>query len=103
MSVERATRESEEVTSLGISAVILFGIPKQKDAFGSEAYAADGDVQQAIYAIKETCQELLVITDVCLCEYTDHVHCGVVKDGEIDNDSTLELLATEALVHAEKG
>ena len=103
LSVDRATREAEEVNSLGISAVILFGIPKQKDAFGSEAYAADGVVQQAIYAIKEKIPELLVITDVCLCEYTDHGHCGVVKNGEVDNDSTLELLAKEALSHAEAG
>jgi porphobilinogen synthase len=103
LSVDRAIREAQEVNSLGISAVILFGIPKQKDAFGSEAYAADGIVQQAIYAIKEKIPELLVITDVCLCEYTDHGHCGVVKNGEVDNDSTLELLAKEALSHAQAG
>ena len=78
LSVDRAMREAQEVNSLGISAVILFGIPKQKDAVGSEAYAADGIVQQAISAIKEKVPELLVITDVCLCEYTDHGHCGVV-------------------------
>jgi porphobilinogen synthase len=103
LSVDRATREAQEVNSLGISAVILFGIPKHKDALGSEAYAADGIVQQAIYAIKEKIPELLVITDVCLCEYTDHGHCGVVKNGEVDNDSTLELLAKEALSHAQAG
>lgn len=103
LSVDRAIREAQEVDSLGISAVILFGIPKQKDPFGSEAYAADGIVQQAIYAIKEKVPELLVITDVCLCEYTDHGHCGVVKNGDVDNDSTLELLAKEALSHAQAG
>jgi porphobilinogen synthase len=103
LSVDRAMREAQEVNSLGISAVILFGIPKQKDALGSEAYAADGIVQQAIYAIKEKVPELLVITDVCLCEYTDHGHCGVVKNGDVDNDSTLELLAKEALSHAQAG
>ena len=103
LSVDRALREAQEVNSLGISAVILFGIPKQKDAVGSEAYAVDGIVQQAIYAIKENVPELLVITDVCLCEYTDHGHCGVVKNGDVDNDSTLELLAKEALSHAQAG
>jgi len=103
LSVDRAMREAQEVNSLGISAVILFGIPKQKDAVGSEAYAADGIVQQAISAIKEKVPELLVITDVCLCEYTDHGHCGVVKNGDVDNDSTLELLAKEALSHAQAG
>ena len=103
LSVDRAMREAQEVNSLGISAVILFGIPKQKDALGSEAYAADGIVQQAIYAIKEKVPELLVVTDVCLCEYTDHGHCGVVKNGDVDNDSTLELLAKEALSHAQAG
>jgi porphobilinogen synthase len=103
LSVDRALREAQEVNSLGISAVILFGIPKQKDALGSEAYCVDGIVQQAIYAIKEKVPELLVITDVCLCEYTDHGHCGVVKNGDVDNDSTLELLAKEALSHAQAG
>jgi len=103
LSVDRAMREAQEVNSLGISAVILFGIPKQKDAVGSEAYAVDGIVQQAIHAIKENVPELLVITDVCLCEYTDHGHCGVVKNGDVDNDSTLELLAKEALSHAQAG
>ena len=103
LSVDRALREAQEVNSLGISAVILFGIPKQKDALGSEAYAVDGIVQQAIYAIKENVPELLVITDVCLCEYTDHGHCGVVQNGDVDNDSTLELLAKEALSHAQAG
>ena len=103
LTVDRAVKECLEVNSLGIPAVILFGIPEQKDSMGSEAYADHGVVQQAIRAIKETIPELLVITDVCLCEYTDHGHCGVVKNGDVDNDSTLELLAQEALSHARAG
>ena len=83
--------------------MILFGIPERKDAVGSEAYADGGVVQQAIRAIKEKLPDLLVITDVCLCEYTYHGHCGVIKNGDVDNDSTLELLAKEALSHAEAG
>lgn len=103
LSVDRAVRECAEASALGIPAVILFGIPEHKDAAGSEAYAADGLVQQAVRAIKEKLPELIVITDVCLCEYTDHGHCGVIKDGDVDNDSTLELLAKEALSHARAG
>jgi porphobilinogen synthase len=83
--------------------VILFGIPEGKDALGSEAYAERGVVQQAIETIKEKFPDLLVITDVCLCEYTDHGHCGVIKNGDVDNDATLELLAREALSHAQAG
>jgi porphobilinogen synthase len=89
--------------ALGIPAVILFGIPERKDAIGSEAYDERGVVQRAIRAIKEKFPELLVITDVCLCEYTDHGHCGVIKDGDVENDATLELLAREALSHARAG
>jgi len=103
LSVDRAVIECQEVRALGIPAVILFGIPERKDALGSEAYADAGVVQQAIRAIKEKLPELLVITDVCLCEYTDHGHCGVVKNGDVDNDATLELLAKEALSHARAG
>src|SRR5215468_3019568 len=103
LSVDRVVRECEEVNALGIPAVILFGIPDHKDPLGSEAYADSGVVQQAIRAIKEKIPELLVVTDVCLCEYTDHGHCGVVKNGDVDNDSTLELLAREALSHARAG
>jgi porphobilinogen synthase len=103
LTVDRAARECQEVYALGISAVILFGIPEHKDPAGSEAYADDGIVQQAIRAIKETVPELIVITDVCLCEYTDHGHCGVIQNGDVDNDSTLELLAREALSHARAG
>ena len=103
LTVDRAVRECQEVKALGIPAVILFGIPEHKDALGKEAYADSGVVQQAIRAIKETVADLLVITDVCLCEYTDHGHCGVVKNGDVDNDATLELLAEEALSHARAG
>jgi porphobilinogen synthase len=103
LSVDRAARECEEVATLGIAAVILFGIPERKDSSGSEAYSDDGVVQRAIREIKKRVPELLVITDVCLCEYTDHGHCGVIKSGDVDNDSTLELLAKEALSHARAG
>jgi len=103
LSVDRAVLECREAAALGIPAVILFGIPENKDPVGSEAYIGDGVVQQAIKAIKEAIPALLVVTDVCLCEYTDHGHCGVVKDGAVDNDSTVELLAKEALSHAQAG
>ena len=103
LTVDRVVRECQEVTALGIPAVILFGIPEHKDPTGSEACEDRGVVQQAIRAIKETVPDLLVITDVCLCEYTDHGHCGVVKNGDVDNDATLELLAQEALSHARAG
>jgi porphobilinogen synthase len=83
--------------------VILFGIPERKDAVGSEAWSDDGIVQQAIRGIKEKLPELLVVTDVCLCEYTDHGHCGVIKNGDVNNDATIELLAKEALSHARAG
>jgi porphobilinogen synthase len=92
LSVDRAVVECEEAHALGMPAVILFGLPEHKDPVGSEAYADEGVVQQAIRQIKSKLPELLVITDVCLCEYTDHGHCGVIKNGDVDNDSTLELL-----------
>ena len=103
LSVDRAVEESQQVASLGIPAVILFGLPEHKDALGSEAYDDGAVVQQAIRAIKEKLPDLLVITDVCLCEYTDHGHCGVIKNGDVDNDSTLELLVKESLSHARAG
>jgi porphobilinogen synthase len=103
LTVDRAVIECEEVNALGIPAVILFGIPDHKDSTGTEAYADSGYVQQAVRNIKEKVPGLLVMTDVCLCEYTDHGHCGVIKDGDVDNDSTLELLAQEALSHARAG
>ena len=103
LSVDRAAEEAENVWHLGIPGVILFGIPEIKDAVGSEAYADHGVVQQAIQAIKDKVPDLLVITDVCLCEYTDHGHCGVVDGGDVDNDETLDLLVREALSHARAG
>jgi len=95
--------EAAEAASLGIPAVLLFGLPEKKDKSGSEAWAEDGVVQRSIREIKKAVPELLVITDVCLCAYTEHGHCGVVKDGKIDNDSTCELLAKVALSHAQAG
>jgi porphobilinogen synthase len=103
LTVDRAVRECVEANDLGIPAVILFGIPERKDREGSEAYADHGVVQQAIRAIKDKLSDLLIITDVCLCEYTDHGHCGVIKNGDVDNDATLEVLAKEALSHARAG
>ena len=95
--------EAAEVASLGIPAVLLFGLPKKKDEIGSEAWAEDGVVQRAVKAIKKRTPELLVITDICLCEYTSHGHCGVIKDGKVDNDATCQLLAKTALSHAQAG
>lgn len=103
LSVDRAVLECREAAALGIPAVILFGIPETKDALGSEARMSNGVVQQAVRAIKDNVPELLVVTDVCLCEYTDHGHCGLIKNGAVDNDSTLQLLAEEALSHAQAG
>jgi len=103
LTVDRVVEECREASALGIPAVILFGLPERKDALGSEAYDDGGVVQRAIRAIKDRVPELLVITDVCLCEYTDHGHCGVIKNGDVDNDSTLELLVKEALSHARAG
>ena len=99
LSVDQVAREAEEVEKLGIGGVILFGLPEAKDASGSEGYADDGIVQRAVRAIRATAPELLVVTDVCLCEYTDHGHCGVAATtGEVDNDATLALLARMAVV-----
>jgi len=103
MSIDEILKECVDVKSLGIPAVILFGIPDQKDDVGSEAYDELGIVQRAIRAIKKEVPELYVITDVCLCEYTSHGHCGIVRDGEIVNDESIELLAKEALTHAQAG
>jgi len=103
LSVDRTVEECRAIHDLGIPAVILFGIPERKDGAGSGAYAADGIVQQALGAIKAAVPDLVLITDVCLCEYTDHGHCGVVVEGDVDNDSTLDLLAREALSHARAG
>jgi porphobilinogen synthase len=102
-SVDQIVEECREVESLGIPAIILFGLPESKDARGTSSLAQTGVVQKAIEAIKKAKLNLLVITDVCLCEYTDHGHCGVVEDGEILNDPTLEILAQQALSHARAG
>lgn len=102
-SVDKVVENAREVFSLSIPAVILFGIPEHKDPTGSEAYAPDGVVQQAIKAIKDALPDLVVITDVCLCEYTSHGHCGVVENGEVLNDPTLEILQKEAVSHAQAG
>lgn len=102
-SVDNIVADAKETFSLGIPAVLLFGIPKVKDSRGSEAYADSGIVQQAVRAIKDAVPDLLVVTDVCLCEYTDHGHCGVVEHGEILNDPTVDLLCKEALSHAKAG
>ena len=102
-SVDRAVEECGEIESLGIPGVILFGLPEKKDARGSEAADMRGAVQRTIEAIKKAKLKLLVLTDVCLCEYTDHGHCGVVRDGEVENDPTLEILADVALSHARAG
>ena len=108
-SVDTLVEEVKELASLGIPGVILFGIPSTKDELGTEAYADDGIIQKAVRAIKENVSDILVITDVCMCEYTNHGHCGYIKKDEktgeyqIDNDETLKLLTKEALSHAEAG
>src|SRR5262252_6666864 len=102
-SVDQIVEECREVESLGIPAVILFGLPASKDPRGSSSLAKTGVVQRAIQAIKAAKLNLLVITDVCLCEYTDHGHCGVIEHGQVVNDSTLEILAQQALSHARAG
>src|SRR5438477_3093265 len=98
-SPEEAAREAREVESLGISGVLLFGLPSGKYERGTEGYAEDGIVQKAVRAIRAECRDLLVVTDVCLCEYTSHGHCWVVEAGEVKNDPTLERLSKMALSH----
>ena len=102
-SISELVAESGEVQAAGVGAVILFGIPASKDETGSGAYDPEGVVQMAVRALKEAHPDLVVITDVCLCEYTSHGHCGIVRDGEVDNDITIELLAKTAISHAEAG
>jgi porphobilinogen synthase len=102
-SVDDLSREAEELLGLGISSVILFGIPDEKDDEGSGAYAQDGIVQRALRVLRERYPDLVLITDVCLCEYTSHGHCGVIEDGEVANDATLELLARTAVSHVQAG
>ncbi len=102
-SVDTMVKEAEELWALGIPAVILFGLPDRKDSVGSRSWAEDGVVQTAVSALKDRLPEMTVITDVCLCEYTDHGHCGVIKNGDVDNDATLELLARQSVSHARAG
>jgi porphobilinogen synthase len=103
LSVDEVVKEAREIEKLGILAILLFGIPATKDAVGSEAYDPHGIVQEAVRAVKREISELLVITDVCLCEYTSHGHCGIIEGGRLRNDPTLELLAKTALSHVEAG
>jgi len=103
MSIDVLIEECKEVVALGIPAIILFGIPEHKDEVGSEAYSDEGIIQRAVKAIKKEVKNLLVITDVCLCEYTSHGHCGILHNEEILNDETVELLVKEAISHAKAG
>ena len=103
LSVDRVAAEARAIHAAGVPAIILFGIPERKDALGSEAWNDNGEVQRAIREVKEKVPGLLVITDVCMCEYTDHGHCGAIKGTDVDNDATLELLSREALSHARAG
>ena len=103
LSIDNIVRECEELLNLGIKAVLLFGIPDFKDEIGSSGYQSDGIVQKAVREIKKYFPEMLVITDVCLCEYTSHGHCGVIENEYVQNDATLELLANQSLTHAESG
>lgn len=102
-SPENASKEAREVASLGIPAVLLFGLPEKKDSIGSEAWAPDSAVAESIKRIKDAVPELIVATDVCLCAYTDHGHCGVIENGRVQNDKTCDLLAKMALAHAAAG
>jgi porphobilinogen synthase len=102
-SISELVAEATELQAVGVGSVVLFGIPAAKDEAGSGAYDSEGVVQMAVRALKQAHPDLVVITDVCLCEYTSHGHCGVVRDGEVDNDITIELLAKTAISHAEAG
>ena len=103
ISVDNLIKETKEVNKLKIPAIILFGIPSKKDETGSQAFAKDGIVQKAVREIKKKMPELIIITDICLCGYTSHGHCGIIKKGKIDNDATVEILAEIAVSHAESG
>ena len=103
LSLDHLLVEVAEAQALGIRAVLLFGIPSEKDAIGSEAYDPQGVIQEAVAAIKQATPDVVVMTDVCLCEYTDHGHCGILTDDGVDNDATLELLAKTAVTHADAG
>jgi porphobilinogen synthase len=102
-SRDMVVKEVEEVRALGIPAVLLFGLPEKKDAAGSCAYREDEAVQMSVAGIKDKFPDMVVVTDVCLCEYTDHGHCGIIRDGQVDNDATLEVLARQAVSHAVAG
>jgi len=102
-SVDAIVKEAQELWSLGVPSIILFGLPDRKDPTGSRSWADDGIVQQAVSAIKSKVPDMVVMTDVCLCEYTDHGHCGVILNGAVDNDATLELLTRQAISHAMAG
>jgi len=103
LSVDQLAKEAKDCLDAGVRSVILFGLPASKDATGTGAFINNGIVQQAVRELKNAAPELMVVTDVCLCEYTDHGHCGMIIDGEVDNDSTLEILSKTALSHAEAG
>jgi porphobilinogen synthase len=103
LSQENVVKECEEAMKLGVKSVILFGIPNHKDETGTSAYDSGGVIQNAVRAIKRSLPEIVLVTDVCLCEYTSHGHCGVIEDGKVNNDKTLELLVKEAVSHAESG
>ncbi len=103
LSLDRLVEEVQQARELGIPAVLLFGIPRRRDREASESYAPDGIVQQAVGVVRETAPEMAVITDTCLCEYTEHGHCGIINDGYLDNDQSLELLARVAVSHARAG
>lgn len=102
-SIDNTIKEIKEIKELGIQAVLLFGIPERKDEVGSEGYSESGVIQKALRRIKEEIKDILLITDVCMCEYTSHGHCGIIKDGEVENDETLQYLGRIALSHAKAG
>jgi porphobilinogen synthase len=103
LSVDQLAKEAKECLGLGVNHLLLFGLPEKKDAMGSGAHARDGIVQRAIRELKNAVPEMMIVTDVCLCEFTDHGHCGCIIEGQVDNDATLEILAKTALSHAQAG
>ena len=103
LSVDEMLKEARAAQALGVGGIILFGLPDHKDAIGSSAWDEHGPVQESVRVLKRECPELVVITDVCMCEYTEHGHCGALRDGDVDNDETLKLLAREAVSHAQAG
>lgn len=102
-SIDNLIKEIREVKKLGIKAILLFGIPERKDEMGTEGYDENGIIQKAIREIKKKVEDIIVITDVCMCEYTSHGHCGIIRDGDVDNDETLQYLARMSLSHAQAG